>query len=65
MEAVGGFPQGFEDMHEILNGRHVRSVALHRRFDFPLLSFLAIDQRQPRSLMLGVADARLRQTAPR
>jgi len=44
VEAVGGLPQVFEDMHEILNDHDVRSVARNRRFDFPLLSFLAIDQ---------------------
>ncbi len=54
VEAVGGLPQVFEDRHEILNHHDVRSVARNRRFDFPLLSFLAIDPHQPRSLLLGV-----------
>jgi hypothetical protein len=55
VEAVDGFPQVFRDMHEILNDHDVRLVARNRGFDFPLLSFMAIDQHQPRSLMLGIA----------
>ena len=41
-------------MHEVPNDHDVRSVARNRRFDFTLLSFLAIDPHPPRSFLFGV-----------